>query len=317
MAWRSPFRKPAAPHCRAIKISTCEAGSKQTKLPENIPGRKTMPSPSISDFRIDGDRVRWLDCAMRFQPVEWHETLDSTSAALRERAERGAAKAGAVVAAREQTAGRGRQGRPWVSVPGRDLAFSFLVESRAPAERVLALPMAVALAVAEALTTLRGAARVKWPNDVRVGGRKIAGILAERSDRQDGAAWLIVGVGVNVNMEEAAAARIGAPATSVRMETGQETPVEAALAAILAALPPQLDRWEQGGFEALRAEWEARSEIRVGDRLCAGHDRSAREGILAGYGPCGEMLLRREGGTVEAAWTGELDLEPRTLSSGP
>ena len=120
------------------------------------------------------------------EPREHYETVTSTNERARQLAETGAPH-GALVTAGEQTAGRGRQGRTWSAPPGRALLLSLVLRDP-PA----LLPLAAALAVAEVAAE---EARIKWPNDVLLDGRKIAGILAEGRP-QDG--WAVLGVGLNV-----------------------------------------------------------------------------------------------------------------------
>ena len=120
------------------------------------------------------------------RPRVQHRLTDSTNERARVLASRGAPH-GTVVTADEQTAGRGRQGREWVAAPGSALLFSLVL--RSPGE---ALPLAAAVAVCEALPV---EAAIKWPNDIWVGGRKVAGILVEARPQEG---WAVLGVGVNV-----------------------------------------------------------------------------------------------------------------------
>ncbi|MEA3402488.1 MAG: biotin--[acetyl-CoA-carboxylase] ligase [Armatimonadota bacterium] len=121
-----------------------------------------------------------------------YEALDSTNLEALRLAEAGA-EAGTVVTAQTQIRGRGRLGRRWLDLPGRCLLMTVLVEP--PDEHPGRLTAAAALAVAEAIETLGGAPQLKWPNDVLVGGRKLAGVLGEGSR----AGLMAVGIGVNVN----------------------------------------------------------------------------------------------------------------------
>ncbi len=235
---------------------------------------------------------------MRLEPPVWHASLPSTNAFLRERLLAGdPVPAGTVVAAREQTAGRGRGAKTWVSSPGRDLAFSVLLHAAGDAQRRRSLPMVGALAVAEALASYGLATRLKWPNDVRVGTAKIAGVLADIVSRADAEA-VVLGIGVNVNMTAAEAARIDPPATSLYRETGRPAPLEEVLACILCPLQTWLTVWTEQGFAGLRIAWEAQAE---------GVDRPVRvfrrgavlAGVLHGFGPDGELLVQTPAGAIE------------------
>src|SRR4029077_3997514 len=134
---------------------------------------------------------------MRFGAPHRHfRRTDSTNARARELVEDGA-PGGTVVTAAEQTAGRGRQGRSWSAPPGKALLYSAIL--RPLDERHLLLPLAVPLAVCETAEELEPGVKcaIKWPNDVWVKGRKLAGILIEAKP-QDG--WAVIGVGLNLSI---------------------------------------------------------------------------------------------------------------------
>lgn len=156
-------------------------------------------------------------------PHRHYRVTDSTNARARELAEAGA-PGGAVATADEQTAGRGRQGRTWTAPPGKALLYSAIL--RPLDERHLLLPLSVPLAVCEAAEELQPGieCRIKWPNDVWVEGRKLAGVLIEAKP-QDG--WAVIGVGLNLSitreefppeLRNRAISILGAP------EGGQESP---------------------------------------------------------------------------------------------
>jgi BirA family biotin operon repressor/biotin-[acetyl-CoA-carboxylase] ligase len=128
----------------------------------------------------------------RFRNVEWFEVVDSTNRYLLARAAAGAPE-GCVAVADEQTAGRGRLGREWIAPPGAALLASVLLRPSLPAERRHLVTLAAALAAIDALSDAADA-RLKWPNDVVIDDRKLAGVLAEA----DGAGAVIVGMGLNV-----------------------------------------------------------------------------------------------------------------------
>ena len=242
-----------------------------------------------------------------FLTPEWHERLDSTNTSLVARLKGGEAlPCGFVLAAHEQTAGRGRYERQWISRPGRDLAFSFLWLTDADALRLSSLTMAVALGVGDAVESLGVSTQVRWPNDLMVDGCKICGILAERCEGGEAATCgVVVGVGLNVNMEGPEAAAIDRPATSILLETGCACEVESVLDRILEALPPWMGRWEAGGFPALHDSW-FRRHCGMGDRVEVGEGRQRREGVLTGFGEAGQLLLRRTDGSIEEVWAGDV-----------
>jgi BirA family biotin operon repressor/biotin-[acetyl-CoA-carboxylase] ligase len=145
--------------------------------------REAASRPSSrSDPRLAGTR---------FQDIRWFTVVDSTNQYLLEEAARGAAD-GVVVVADEQRAGRGRLGRTWIAPPGAALLVSVLLRPDLPPERRHLVTLAAALALTDCVDTVD--ARIKWPNDVVIGDRKLAGILAEA----DGAGAVVVGMGCNV-----------------------------------------------------------------------------------------------------------------------
>lgn len=155
---------------------------------------------------------------------------------------------GDVFVADMQTAGRGRLDHRWLSPPGENLTMSAVVGvAGMPLHEVATLPLVAGLSVAEALCGVFPSApdrpvKVKWPNDVHAGGRKICGILCERNGDN-----VIVGIGVNVN-QTVFAPEIADIATSIRLETGSEADVAGVRDAVLSALAGNIAQWRVSGF---------------------------------------------------------------------
>lgn len=233
--------------------------------------------------------------------VRWFDHVDSTNTRLLEQVRLNPAlPSGTVWAARTQSAGRGRLDRKWVSSSSGNLLFSLYLRTSTELCRLPSLAMAMAIALDEMLHGSNIHSKLKWPNDVLVRDRKIAGLLAERAG-DDG---VVIGVGLNVNMTAAELAQIDQPATSLKNETGSDWVVEAVLEKLLAKfLPPWLGRWESVGFSGLKERWI---------QGCGGlntplavHDGESRiQGTLAGFGENGELLLRLPDGVVQTVWAG-------------
>jgi len=236
--------------------------------------------------------------------IDWHDRLGSTNATMRERFfAPGSIGHGLVIAAREQTSGRGRQDRKWLSAPNTNLCFSLFLATTAPLIQVPSLTMAAALAVTDLLNSMGIRATPKWPNDVLVGDRKICGILSERVE-QASKSGIIVGIGLNVNMSCDEAAVIDRPATSILIEKGQATDPSRLLAALLPQLEFWIDRWTGGGFSAIREVWTEKAGP-IGKQLSV-HDGDLRKvGTLAGFGDHGELLLETLSG-LETIWSGDV-----------
>ena len=203
------------------------------------------------------------------------------------------AREGLVVFAESQTRGRGRHGRVWASPRGKGLWCSVLLRPRFPATRIT---VAASVAVARAIGLN---ARIKWPNDVTLGGKKVAGILTETRDRA-----AVLGIGLNVNCDRT---EIPDTATSLFLETGQRHD----RAALGAAMLTQLDRYYRlaaADFAQVTSEWARwcttlgrQIVVRMGERRIEGHAQA-----LDGDGA---LLVRRDNGQVERILGAELTVE--------
>ena len=244
---------------------------------------------------------------MNFLPPEWHDQLASTNTHLLQRLYRGERlSSGFVLAAREQTAGRGRYQRQWIAQANENLTFSFFLITRAAFSQLTSLPIAISLGVSDALKTYGISTQTKWPNDVLIDGAKICGMLLERSDQKqpDGTA-IVIGIGLNVNMDATAAVLIDRPVTSMRLETGREYDLEQVLEQVLASTALWIDRWENEGFPALRTAWEHRC-VYIGEEISVGEGDDVKTGVLAGFGDCGQLLLRGSDDRMREIWAGDV-----------
>jgi BirA family biotin operon repressor/biotin-[acetyl-CoA-carboxylase] ligase len=208
-------------------------------------------------------------------------TVDSTQRVAFELAERGAPD-GTVVVADTQTAGRGRRGRTWHDEPGASLLTSIVVRPRSSVRDLPKLSLTTAVAVAEAIGEMTGlTVRLKWPNDVLMNGRKLAGILLE--SRIVAEPIVVVGIGINLRRQTFPAA-LTAPATSIQLEVGRAIEREALLEVLLAQFGVWLERLEAHGFAPVRARWLELAEtigrsVTVGDHAGVAVDLDA-EGAL-------------------------------------
>lgn len=226
-----------------------------------------------------------------FFRLERFEEIDSTNEEAKRRAAAGA-PAGTLIWAKAQSAGRGRRGRAWVSVPG-NLYMSLLLRPERGAGRAAQLGFAAALAVGEAILPLlppSAALAYKWPNDVLVGGRKVSGILLESQAAAEGRLdWLAVGIGVNVASFPAASEY---PATSLADAGAAPVTLEALLAAIAARFLFWYERWLSEGFAPLRQAWLARA-AGLGEGMRVRLSDGESEGRFAGIDEEGALLLEQ------------------------
>lgn len=244
-----------------------------------------------------------LSTAYLGRNVRYLPRVASTQDIARAEAEGGVPE-GTAVLAEEQTSGRGRLGRPWLSPAGKNIYVTLIL--RPPAWRLRSLSIVAPLAVAEALEGAAGlASRVKWPNDVLVGGRKIAGILIETELAGEGVNYALVGVGLNVNLDVAAAPEIAEIATSVRRELSREVSREELLAALLNAFERRYE--EAAASDAAFLAWRSRLDT-LGRRVRATLGERVEEGVAEDVDAEGSLLLRRDDGSLATVEAGDVTL---------
>jgi BirA family biotin operon repressor/biotin-[acetyl-CoA-carboxylase] ligase len=236
-------------------------------------------------------------------PIEAYEELDSTNAEARRRAEGG--ETGPVwITAAVQTAGRGRRGRAWSTQKG-NLAATLLTATDRPAAEAAQLSFVAALAACDLADTCLGpgAARLKWPNDVLVHGKKAVGILVESGARADGRLWLAVGIGVNLAH---APTDVERPATAFADHMGARPPEPlAALEVLATAFERWRKAWVTRGFPPIAEGWSARA-TGLGQRCEARLPNRTITGTAEGLDPDGALRLRLDDGGLERITAGDV-----------
>ncbi len=233
--------------------------------------------------------------------VTWLDEIDSTNAYLKRcLAAEPPPAPGKIIATMNQTAGRGRAGRSWHAPPGRTLCFSLFLEAGVPPSAVPSLMPATALAVDDALRSLGVPSYPKWPNDVMAKEAKISGILAENTVR-----GIILGIGINILLTIADTERIDRPATSILITTGKSPAPEMVLERVLNHLAKRLQTWMLKGFAGLQGEWSGRVRG-IGSKVAIEENGRILHGILAGFGPRGELLLDTGEESPHRIWAGDL-----------
>ncbi|MEX0620324.1 MAG: biotin--[acetyl-CoA-carboxylase] ligase [Solirubrobacterales bacterium] len=239
------------------------------------------------------------------RPHRHFRSVGSTNEVARRLASSGAAD-GTVVTSEEQTAGRGRQGRPWSTPAGTALAWSLLLRRRVEVPGTL--PLQIGVAVCEAVESFGvGPAQVKWPNDIWLEGRKCAGILVEARP-QDG--WAVVGIGLNLSIpEEGFPEELRSKATSV----GNGADVGRATAALNRFVGRRLESGieetltELAGRDALKGRAISWGDAAVGSESPVG----GGTGIAAGIDGSGNLLVETGEGVIPLN-AGEVHLDVRS-----
>ena len=240
--------------------------------------------------------------------VEIHEALASTQERARELAHAGTPH-GTLVVAEVQTGGRGRLGRHWGS-PRGGLWMSLVLRPEFDASLASRITQTAAVGVAKALWEVGVEAGIKWPNDLLAGGKKICGILAESSaEKAAGSSsgrrldYVILGVGMNANLDPADLAIPDREVTTIRSELGHDVDLLQLLRALLSNLDAELNRIED--FGAVLEDWR-NLNCTLGERVRVQRFGETLEGLAVGLSQEGALLLATSRGTIEL-FEGEIE----------
>ena len=261
------------------------------------------------ELLAEGEIMAALSGGVRAQisSLVLHHQIDSTNSWLLEQADP-EAPCGTVCLSGQQTAGRGRRGRSWISPFGSNIYLSILWRYALAPVQLSGLSLAAGLAVVRALAQLgiRGMG-LKWPNDVIADGRKLAGLLLEVMGEADGPSLVVVGVGVNVRMSERQGADIDQPWIDVARLGGAQDCSRNRLAALLIEnLVMMLRAFETQGLKPLLDEWR-RYDLLHGKRVTLISGGRSVEGIHRGVDAQGALLLA-QGDAIRAYHAGEISL---------
>jgi BirA family biotin operon repressor/biotin-[acetyl-CoA-carboxylase] ligase len=241
---------------------------------------------------------------MNFEIINF-DTLESTNTEALNQARNGAAQ-GLCVTAREQTAGRGRYGRSWVSGKDAGLFLSVVLRPRIEPIYFPLITLMTGVVVHDALSELGVGSDIKWVNDIHVDGKKICGILAETTDTNNGTA-VVVGIGINMN-SESFPPYLAASSTSLAEELGREVRREE----LIEALTMLLDKFynilvgENGPTEIVE-QWRIRSSYFEGKNVRAVMERETIFGITAGLEPNGALRVARSDGSIAIIQAGDVE----------
>jgi BirA family biotin operon repressor/biotin-[acetyl-CoA-carboxylase] ligase len=254
---------------------------------------------------FDADRFRAqlretkpkLGRPLMYQPITGSTNDDALLAG------RAGAPHGSLFVADEQTEGRGRRGNAWLAAPGESLLFSVLLRPRLELSQSSALTLAIGLALRDAIAPLVEApVQIKWPNDLYVAGKKLAGVLVESQLQGEQLQAVVVGVGLNVATRDFPA-EIAARATSLALLGKAELERETLLQSLLNAIAMRLEVYERTGVAGILDELNAadalrEKRVRVDDRV----------GVGRGLDEQGRLLLEDDAGIVHAIIAGTVEL---------
>jgi BirA family biotin operon repressor/biotin-[acetyl-CoA-carboxylase] ligase len=233
--------------------------------------------------------------------VEWFDTVESTMDVAAAAAADGAS-AGRIVIANQQTAGRGRRGHTWSSPPGAGLYFSCLAR---PTRHLDVITLAAGVGVRDGIAAATGLrAELKWPNDLLIGSRKLAGLLAEGHHLATPAAAVVIGVGVNLG-PAAYPPDVASRATDLQTEAGRELSRFGVFAAVLEHLADALQTLEAGDAGGILRRWRDASPLAVGAAVRWLKDGVEMQGVTEGIDDSGALLVRTSS-ALERVVAGEL-----------
>jgi BirA family biotin operon repressor/biotin-[acetyl-CoA-carboxylase] ligase len=250
-----------------------------------------MPLPA-ADTPLAIDALRRARAAARLgATIHYFESVDSTNSVAQRLAGEGAAE-GTVVIAETQTKGRGRLGRAWTSPPFRNLYISIILRPPIRAAAAPQIGLVAGLATAEAVSTWAPHAAIKWPNDVLIEGRKVAGILADLATDDDRVRFVVAGIGVNLNSTVADfPPDLRDKAVGLCSAAGASIDRVAFADCLLSRLEERYDQVVRGGFTAIRPLWE-RFSCLTGRQVQINGGGQRYEGVVTGIADDGTLRLR-------------------------
>jgi BirA family biotin operon repressor/biotin-[acetyl-CoA-carboxylase] ligase len=262
----------------------------------------SMPRFDVGSFR------HLLRTRLLGQTCYGFDVLASTNASLRMLGRRGD-REGTIVLADEQTAGRGQADKVWISPPRCNLYVSVLLRPAIASTQAPLISLLAAVALVDTLTQEGAVCGIKWPNDVLIQQRKVAGILTEMETHHEAVQFVVVGIGVNVNMTreelQAYLGPIAETATSLRVSLGHELSREGLLARLMGNLEEWYNRFITQGATILQEAWEARSMMH-GRRISAYTSEATWKGTAEGIDQGGRLRLRQDDGTLVTLTSAEV-----------
>ena len=267
--------------------------------------------------RLDPDIITGiLGSSIFSKNIVFHERLTSTNVLAKDLALKGAPE-GTIVLAEEQTAGKGRMERLWLSPAYKNLLFSILLRPSLPVDQVFALSMALCIAVLEEIDSAnRLDVKIKWPNDLCINHKKLAGVLTEFSVRDKRLEYVILGLGLNVNWMPEEGDGLIYPATSILAESDRMVSRNDLISGILKRFEGYYQKVLSERLEDLYIRWNELSDV-IGKDV----EIISQDGIVTGKAlridRQGALILKDDQGEEKRILTGDVSLRVKQLLRAP
>ncbi|MCJ7616385.1 MAG: biotin--[acetyl-CoA-carboxylase] ligase [Desulfobacterales bacterium] len=265
---------------------------------------------SESSDPITADEIRQGLCTKVFgkKNIIFLNETDSTNTRAKELAAQGAPE-GTLVIAEKQTEGRGRRGRSWFSPPGGGIYFSLILRPVISPGETPKITLMTAVVLAETLISLmKLKLRIKWPNDILVNGKKLAGILTEISTEMDAVNYIIVGLGLNVNTQfEKFPQDIKENATSILIENGKQFPRVRLIQHYLKLYEIYYDMFKNNDFEPIMKRWRELADI-IGKQIRVDVIGKTHIGKVVDVDNDGVLILKDDQGRLQRIFSGDVTL---------
>lgn len=268
-------------------------------------GYKLMAVP---DLLLPNEILHGLRTSRLGRTIYHFMTIGSTNQEAKRLATDGAAE-GTIVIAEHQTSGRGRLSRPWFSPASGGIWFSLILRPEVQPAHAAKFTFLGAVAVANAIRAVTGlAVEIKWPNDIHFQGRKLAGILTEMSAELDAINFMVMGIGINVNIEEIVfPADIREIATSLQRETTQKISRHVLLCNILQQFEALYDRIKAEGFDSVFAAWRTMN-CTLGYEVSVSSANQQFIGIAKDIDDEGALIIEKQDGGLERVIAGDVSV---------
>jgi len=257
--------------------------------------------------KLSENTVTWgLETEWLGKKIIHRESIPSTQRLAHKLALDGA-EHGTIVLADEQTEGKGRVDRPWHSEKGKGIWMSIILRPTIPPYLAPQLTLLAATVLANVLDTYAEISpQIKWPNDILIKGKKMAGILTEMQAEQDQALYVIVGMGININQTKADFSNeLQSKATSLKIETEKEWDMLPIIQKIIQTFEAKYAGYMDQGFNHVKQTWENYG-FKLHERLQIKTGNKKWEAIFLGIAEDGALLAKKEDGTTEKVYSGEI-----------